>query len=95
MEKVQLIGADLAAMQELMSTLKEPPFRAKQVMQWIYQRGRFDFQQMGNLPKTLRDKTRWGCFHCASPHHRKAPLPGWHPEVLAGASRWSDGLKQS
>ncbi|NLN17041.1 MAG: 23S rRNA (adenine(2503)-C(2))-methyltransferase RlmN [Firmicutes bacterium] len=56
MEKVQLIGADLAAMQELMSTLKEPPFRAKQVMQWIYQRGRFDFQQMGNLPKTLRDK---------------------------------------
>lgn len=56
MEKVQLIGADLATLQELMSTLKEPPFRAKQIMQWIYHRGRFDFQQMGNLPKTLRDK---------------------------------------
>ncbi|NLM94115.1 MAG: 23S rRNA (adenine(2503)-C(2))-methyltransferase RlmN [Firmicutes bacterium] len=56
MEKVELIGADLETIQELMSTLKEPPFRAKQIMQWIYHRGRFDFHQMGNLPKTLRDK---------------------------------------
>ncbi len=33
-----------------------PKFRAKQIFQWIYQKGVEAFEQMSNLPKTLREE---------------------------------------
>ncbi len=33
-----------------------PSFRAKQIYQWIYQKYRFDFSEMSNLPKNLRER---------------------------------------
>ena len=35
--------------------LGQPKFRAKQVVQWIYEKGVHDFEQMTNLPKALRE----------------------------------------
>ncbi len=34
----------------------EAPFRAKQVLDWIYQKGAVDFNEMSNLSKALREK---------------------------------------
>ncbi len=36
--------------------LIQPPFRAKQIFQWIYQKGVEDFADMSNLPKSLRQE---------------------------------------
>ena len=35
--------------------LNEKPFRAQQLFKWIYKAGQFDFSQMYNLGKDLRD----------------------------------------
>ena len=37
--------------------LGEPKFRAKQVFEWL-SRGVRDFEEMSNLPKSLRDKLK-------------------------------------
>ena len=41
---------------ELLSTLGQPKFRAKQIEEWLWQRGAQSFDEMTNLPKTLREK---------------------------------------
>lgn len=41
---------------ELLSTLGQPKFRAKQVEEWLWQRGAESFDEMTNLPKALREK---------------------------------------
>jgi len=35
--------------------LGEQPFRSDQVLRWVYKKGVLDFQEMTDLPKTLRD----------------------------------------
>ncbi len=52
--RIQLIGMNLAEMQETMAAHGLPNFRSKQVWHWIYQRGVRDFESMGNLPKDMR-----------------------------------------
>ncbi|MFA7275741.1 MAG: 23S rRNA (adenine(2503)-C(2))-methyltransferase RlmN [Pseudobdellovibrionaceae bacterium] len=52
--RVQLVGLDLAEMQDALSEHKLPAFRSKQIWNWIYQRGVTDFNAMANLPKDLR-----------------------------------------
>lgn len=56
MEKFNLVGADLPSLQEFVQSLGEPPFRAKQVMQWLYHKGQTQIQHMTNLPSSLRQK---------------------------------------
>ena len=41
--------------------LGEPPFRARQVFQWLY-RGAASFREMTNLPKSLRQKLEESCL---------------------------------
>ena len=41
--------------------LGEPPFRAKQVFQWLH-RGAVSFDDMTNLSKSLREKLSGGCY---------------------------------
>jgi 23S rRNA (adenine2503-C2)-methyltransferase len=52
--KINLLGLDRAALRALFQQAGEKPFRADQVMQWIYQRGVTDFDAMSNLAKSLR-----------------------------------------
>jgi 23S rRNA (adenine2503-C2)-methyltransferase len=49
-----LIGLSLGELTELLQTYQIPPFRAKQVWHWIYQRGVKSFDDMGNLPKGMK-----------------------------------------
>lgn len=44
-----------AALEQKLIDLGQPKFRAKQVVQWIYEKGIHDFEQMTNLPKQLRE----------------------------------------
>ena len=41
---------------ELVVSLNQPKFRAKQIEDWIWSKGATSFDQMSNLPKTLREE---------------------------------------
>jgi len=57
-QKTNLLDLDRASMEQFFLSLGEKPFRARQVMQWIHQRGVTDFDQMTDLAKTLRAKLK-------------------------------------
>ena len=54
--KLNLFGLTLEELTTELATLKLPKFRAKQIAAWIYQRGVNSFEQMTDLPKTLRSQ---------------------------------------
>jgi len=55
-EKTNLLDFDLPVLQNWFAEQGEKPFRATQVMKWIYQFGVDDFEAMSNLGKGLREK---------------------------------------
>ena len=55
-EKANLLNFDRQAMADYFSALGEKPFRATQLLKWIYQFGVDDFNAMSNLSKSLREK---------------------------------------
>ena len=54
--KTNLLGMTQAQLADYFKSIGEKPFRATQVIKWIYQHGVTDFEQMTNLSKSLRDK---------------------------------------
>ncbi|GAB4280232.1 MAG: 23S rRNA (adenine(2503)-C(2))-methyltransferase RlmN [Deferrisomatales bacterium] len=54
MTSVQLFDLDLAGLQSLFERMGERPFRAGQVMQWVYKRGVLDIDRMTDLARPLR-----------------------------------------
>ena len=57
-KKVNLLDLNRAAMREFFQELGEKPFRADQVMKWLYHFCIDDFDQMTNLNKALREKLK-------------------------------------
>jgi 23S rRNA (adenine2503-C2)-methyltransferase len=55
-EAVNLLGLDAAGLERFFAEQGEKPFRARQVLRWIHQRGETDFAQMSDLAKALREK---------------------------------------
>ena len=55
-DKTNLLDFTLPAMTEWFGAQGEKPFRARQVFQWIHQRGVGDFGAMTDLAKSLREK---------------------------------------
>ena len=52
---MNIFGMNLEELQqELHSSMSLPKFRAKQILEWIYQRGAASFEEMTNLSKELR-----------------------------------------
>ncbi|MFT7532644.1 MAG: 23S rRNA (adenine2503-C2)-methyltransferase [Gammaproteobacteria bacterium] len=51
-----LLQYDRQALEGYFAEMGEKPFRARQVMQWIYQRGITDFDAMTDLGKSLRER---------------------------------------
>lgn len=60
-KKQNLLNFNRPAMREYFSSIGEKPFRADQVMKWIYQEGACDFDAMTNLNKALREKLKRLC----------------------------------
>ena len=56
--KVNLLDFTLPALTQWFGAHGEKPFRAKQVYQWIHQRGVDDFDAMTDLAKSLREKLK-------------------------------------
>ena len=54
--KVNLLNLDHQGMREYFASIGEKPFRADQIMKWIYHFGYDDFDLMTNLNKKLREK---------------------------------------
>ncbi|MEE9354263.1 MAG: 23S rRNA (adenine(2503)-C(2))-methyltransferase RlmN [Methylococcaceae bacterium] len=52
--KTNLLNFDRKGLQDFFTELGEKPFRATQVLQWIYQYGVLNFDEMSNLSKSLR-----------------------------------------
>lgn len=55
-KKVNLLNLDHQMMREYLVSLGEKPFRADQLMKWMYHFGYDDFEQMTNINKKLREK---------------------------------------
>ena len=50
-------------LEQTLITMGQPKFRAKQVVQWVYEKGVHDFEEMTNLPKALRETLKQSfCF---------------------------------
>jgi 23S rRNA (adenine2503-C2)-methyltransferase len=54
--KTNLLGLDLPGLESFVAALGEKPFRARQLMTWIYKRKVDDFAQMTDLSKAFRAK---------------------------------------
>jgi 23S rRNA (adenine2503-C2)-methyltransferase len=57
-ERTNLLEFTLPAMTDWFAAQGEKPFRARQVFQWIHQRGVADFDAMTDLAKALREKLK-------------------------------------
>ena len=55
-DKQNLLGLPQRSLEQFFASLDEKPYRARQVMQWIYQRGVDDFQAMTDLSMKLRHR---------------------------------------
>jgi len=55
-KKVNLLNFDRQGLETYFTETGEKPFRAAQVLKWIYQFGVDDFNEMNNLSKSLREK---------------------------------------
>lgn len=54
MEKKDLRDLDLAEMEKLMRELGAEPYRARQLFAWVHGRGAVSFEEMTDLPRSLR-----------------------------------------
>ena len=55
-KKINLLGYSLESLEDFFVDLKEPKFRAKQLLKWIHQKGVLDFNIMTDFNKDLRKK---------------------------------------
>lgn len=60
-DKINLLDLTRAQMQAFFVELGEKPFRADQVMKWIYHFCVDDFDKMSNINKVLREKLKASC----------------------------------
>jgi 23S rRNA (adenine2503-C2)-methyltransferase len=54
--KQNLLGMPLAGLESFVAGLGEKPYRARQLLQWLHQRGASDFAAMTDLSKKLRER---------------------------------------
>ena len=55
--RINLMDLDEAGLRAYFESIGEKPFRAQQVLKWIYHQGVTDFSEMTNLSVALRQ--RW------------------------------------
>jgi 23S rRNA (adenine2503-C2)-methyltransferase len=59
--KINLLNFDHQGLREYFASIGEKPFRADQIMKWIYHFGYSDFEQMTNINRKLREKLQRHC----------------------------------
>jgi 23S rRNA (adenine2503-C2)-methyltransferase len=53
-ERVDLKNLTSEELEGFVTTLGEKPYRARQIMEWVYHHHASSFEEMTNLPKALR-----------------------------------------
>jgi 23S rRNA (adenine2503-C2)-methyltransferase len=53
---INLLGLDRDGLERFFEAQGEKPFRARQLLQWLHQRGEDDFEKMSDLARALREK---------------------------------------
>ena len=81
-KKVNLINLTRAQMREFFAELGEKPFRADQLVKWIYHFGEDNFDNMTNLNKKLREKLK-------SVAEIKAPEVAVEQRSADGTIKWA------
>ncbi|RIY35599.1 bifunctional tRNA (adenosine(37)-C2)-methyltransferase TrmG/ribosomal RNA large subunit methyltransferase RlmN [Psittacicella gerlachiana] len=61
MSKVNLLNFDQQGLKEYLQSQGHKPFRAQQLMKWIYQHGVADFEAMTNISKDMRQFLQENC----------------------------------
>ena len=61
-DKVNLLDFDRKGLRDFFAELGEKPYRAEQVMKWIYHRLESDFENMTDVGKALREKLSASCY---------------------------------
>lgn len=56
--KIELKGMTLSEIKDFFESIEEKSFRGEQVFNWLYNHLEFDFDNMLNLPKDLREKLK-------------------------------------
>ena len=56
MQKKNIKNFTIEELKEELGKLSEASYRANQLFEWIYKKGARSFDEMGNLPKSFRDK---------------------------------------
>ena len=67
---VDLRSLTMDELSALLADLKEPKFRAKQIFSWL-QSGVEEFDEMTNIPKSLRERLRENCYIAVAKIERK------------------------
>lgn len=57
-EKIELKGMTLQQMKDYFSSIGEKPFRGEQVFNWLFNHLEFEYDNMLNLPKELRERLK-------------------------------------
>ena len=81
-KKVNLMNLTRAQMREFFAELGEKPFRADQLVKWIYHFGEDNFDNMTNLNKKLREKLK-------SVAEIKAPEVAVEQRSADGTIKWA------
>ena len=79
--KENLLGFDAAGLERFCETLGEKPFRARQLLRWIHQRGVADFEAMSDLSRSFqKNLSSIGCI--------EAPRIVGDTVATDGARKW-------
>ena len=82
MSKTNLLNFNRQGLRDYFAEIGEKPFRADQVMKWIYQHGVSDFEQMTNINKQLRAKLIEQC-------EVRAPEIAYHQQATDGTIKFA------
>ncbi|MFT5277519.1 MAG: 23S rRNA (adenine2503-C2)-methyltransferase [Glaciecola sp.] len=82
MKKVNLMNLDRQGLRDYFASINEKPFRAEQLMKWIYQDGESDFDKMTNINKGLRSKLKSNCVI-------EAPVISQHQQAADGTIKFA------
>ena len=61
-EKVNLLDFDRQGLRDFFAQLGEKPYRAEQVMKWMYHHLEDNFENMTDVGKALRAKLEASCY---------------------------------
>lgn len=85
-KKTNLLDLNRKGLRAFFESIGEKPFRADQLMKWIYQQGETDFDKMSNLNKGLRAKLKANC-------EIKAPVIAYQQNATDGTIKFALALE--